>query len=161
LLLCNTAGIFVLFDQVINHVGYGDFAEYYPFNKTEDFHDCNGECNKRSKTLDRHDEQQHCYSKYVSCLQLTRCNTQTYLELPHVKPPAYACQQAATLSAACGTQLDALAVHTAAIPLSTANCLGCQTLIIRVRLKAAAGMRRNMRNTRSAAGVTSRVGRAE
>jgi len=31
-----------MFDQVVNHVGYGDFSEYYPFNATTDFHNCDG-----------------------------------------------------------------------------------------------------------------------
>lgn len=34
--------MFVLFDQVINHVGYGDYAQFSPFNQSSDFHDCNG-----------------------------------------------------------------------------------------------------------------------
>jgi hypothetical protein len=36
--------IFVMFDQVINHVGYGDFATFAPFNASSDFHDCDGAC---------------------------------------------------------------------------------------------------------------------
>lgn len=32
-----------MFDQVLNHVGYGDFKEYYPFNASTDFHNCDGE----------------------------------------------------------------------------------------------------------------------
>jgi len=35
-------GMLVLFDLVINHVGYGNWQTFYPFNKTTDFHDCNG-----------------------------------------------------------------------------------------------------------------------
>ncbi|KAF8067137.1 mok12 [Scenedesmus sp. PABB004] len=38
----HAAGMFVLFDLVINHVGYGVWESYSPFNKTTDFHDCNG-----------------------------------------------------------------------------------------------------------------------
>lgn len=41
-------GMLVLFDLVINHVGYGDFSSYNPFNKTSDFHDCDGtQCNMK------------------------------------------------------------------------------------------------------------------
>lgn len=39
---CCTADIFVMFDQVVNHVGYGDFGSYHPFNETTDFHNCDG-----------------------------------------------------------------------------------------------------------------------
>lgn len=31
-----------MFDQVVNHVGYGDFGSYHPFNETTDFHNCDG-----------------------------------------------------------------------------------------------------------------------
>jgi hypothetical protein len=31
-----------MFDQVVNHVGYGDFSDYHPFNATTDFHNCDG-----------------------------------------------------------------------------------------------------------------------
>lgn len=31
-----------MFDQVVNHVGYGDFGDYHPFNATTDFHNCDG-----------------------------------------------------------------------------------------------------------------------
>lgn len=34
----------MLFDMVINHMGYGDTATYNPFNNSQDFHDCEGEC---------------------------------------------------------------------------------------------------------------------
>lgn len=36
------ADIYVMFDQVVNHVGYGDFSSYHPFNETTDFHNCDG-----------------------------------------------------------------------------------------------------------------------
>jgi hypothetical protein len=31
-----------MFDQVVNHVGYGDFSSFHPFNETSDFHNCDG-----------------------------------------------------------------------------------------------------------------------
>jgi glycosidase len=34
--------VLLLFDLVINHVGYGDYESYSPFNSSSDFHDCNG-----------------------------------------------------------------------------------------------------------------------
>lgn len=40
--LYHQRGMLVLFDLVINHVGYGNWQTFYPFNKTSDFHDCNG-----------------------------------------------------------------------------------------------------------------------
>ncbi len=39
---CRQQNVAVLFDMVYNHVGYGDFAQYNPFNATSDFHDCDG-----------------------------------------------------------------------------------------------------------------------
>ena len=35
-------GLWVMHDLVVNHVGYGDWAAFRPFNKVGDFHDCNG-----------------------------------------------------------------------------------------------------------------------
>jgi hypothetical protein len=32
-----------MFDMVINHVGYGHYSSFHPFNSAEDFHDCEGE----------------------------------------------------------------------------------------------------------------------
>jgi hypothetical protein len=35
--------MYVMFDMVINHVGYGDYSSFNPYNSPEDFHDCEGE----------------------------------------------------------------------------------------------------------------------
>ena len=37
-----SAGIHVMLDVVVNHVGYGDYSYYHPFNKPEHFHNCTG-----------------------------------------------------------------------------------------------------------------------
>lgn len=46
--------IYVLFDLVINHVGYGDWQTFSPFNQTSDFHDCDGElCSRAAQEQQR------------------------------------------------------------------------------------------------------------
>ena len=36
------AGIHVMLDVVVNHVGYGDYSYFHPFNQPEHFHNCTG-----------------------------------------------------------------------------------------------------------------------
>ena len=108
-------GMLVLFDLVINHVGYGNWQTFHPFNKTSDFHDCNGE---------REAKKPKCGMRVGTCMAGWRLTAAL---------PA-ACLQAASRSIAHRTRPDYLlrrpsvATHT-----SIASCQGCQTSTIQVR----------------------------
>ncbi|WIA30033.1 hypothetical protein OEZ86_000128 [Tetradesmus obliquus] len=39
---CHNSVVYVMFDMVINHMGYGNAQFFHPFNASSDFHDCNG-----------------------------------------------------------------------------------------------------------------------
>jgi pullulanase/glycogen debranching enzyme len=40
--ILHSKGLLVVQDVVLNHVGYGDWATFRPFNQLTDYHDCNG-----------------------------------------------------------------------------------------------------------------------